>query len=108
MGLRALPSILDYQDPVDLAVIVLPSKSVPRIFEECIRNGIKGIVLITAGFKEIDDPKGAELQDSLAKLADEAHIPVIGPNTFGMINLHQNLNASSSGVLMLQDGRFHW
>jgi acyl-CoA synthetase (NDP forming) len=94
MGLRALPSILDYQDPIELAVIVLPSKSVPGIFEECIRKGIKGIVLITAGFKEIDDPGGAELQNSLARLAGEAHIPVIGPNTFGMINLHRSLNAS--------------
>ena len=105
MGIRALPSISDYQDPIDLAVIVLPSKSVPKIFEECIWKGIKGIVLITAGFKEIDDPKGAELQDSLARLANEAHIPVIGPNTFGMINLHQSLNASFTPEFsMLQEG----
>ena len=62
MGIRALPSISDYPDPIDLAVIVLPSKSVPKIFEKCVRKGIKGIVLITAEFKEIDDSKGAELQ----------------------------------------------
>jgi acyl-CoA synthetase (NDP forming) len=105
MGIGALPSILEYQGSIELAIIVLPSKSVPGVFEECISKGIKGIVLITAGFKEIDDPGGAELQNSLAKLADEAHIPVIGPNTFGMINLHQSLNASFTPEFsMLQEG----
>jgi len=105
LGIGALPSILEYQGSIDLAIIVLPSKSVPRIFEECISKGIKGIVLITAGFKEIDDPKGAELQNRLAKLVDDAHIPVIGPNTFGMINLHQSLNASFTPEFsMLQEG----
>jgi acyl-CoA synthetase (NDP forming) len=105
MGIRAVPSVLEYQGSIELAIIVLPSKSVPGIFEECIRKGIKGIVLITAGFKEIDDPKGAELQASLAGLADEFHIPVIGPNTFGMINLHHSLNASFTPEFsMLQEG----
>ncbi len=94
MGIKALPSISECQAPIEAAVIVLPSKSVIKAFEECIGKGIKGIVLITAGFKEIDDPYGAALQETLAQLADEAHIPVIGPNTFGMINLHRNLNAS--------------
>ena len=105
MGVKALPSISEYSGPIELAVVVLPSKSVIGIFQECIRKGIKGIVLITAGFKEIDDPKGAELQSSLAKLADEAHIPVIGPNTFGIINLHRSLNASFTPEFsMLQRG----
>jgi predicted CoA-binding protein len=105
MGIGALPSIMEYQGSIELAIIVLPSKSVPRVFEECISKGIKGIVLITAGFKEIEDPKGAELQGKLAKMADEAHIPVIGPNTFGMINLHQSLNASFTPEFsMLHEG----
>jgi acyl-CoA synthetase (NDP forming) len=55
---------------------------------------VKGIVLITAGFKEIDDPAGADLHEEIAGIANEAGIPVIGPNTFGMINFHADLNAS--------------
>jgi acyl-CoA synthetase (NDP forming) len=93
-GLKAVPSILDCPAPVELAIIVLPAKFVPGIFEECIKKDVKGIVLITAGFKEIDDPAGAQLQERVARLADRAGIPVIGPNTFGMINLHRHLNAS--------------
>jgi acyl-CoA synthetase (NDP forming) len=94
MGLKAYPSLAHFQGDVDLAVVVLPAGMVPGIFEQCIQKGIKGIVLITAGFREIDDPRGAELQSALARLANEAEIPVIGPNTFGMVNLPLSLNAS--------------
>lgn len=94
MGLASYPSLAKFEGPIDLAVIVLPAKLVPGIFEECINKGIKGIVLITAGFKEIDDPNGELRQKELKELANRAGIPVIGPNTFGMINLHNKLNAS--------------
>jgi acyl-CoA synthetase (NDP forming) len=94
MGITAYASIDLFPDSIDVAIIVLPAKLVPGIFEECARKGIKGIVLITAGFKEIDDPDGAKLQSRLAEMALEAGIPVIGPNTFGMVNLQKDLNAS--------------
>ena len=94
MGLRSFSSLAEYEGPVDLAIVVLPARLVPGIFEECINKDIKGIVLITAGFKEADDPQGTQLQDMLADLVNRAGIPVIGPNTFGILNLHQNLNAS--------------
>jgi acyl-CoA synthetase (NDP forming) len=94
MGIPAFPAIGDFPDAIDLAVIVLPAKLVPGIFQECSQKGVKGIVLISAGFKEIDDPQGAALQNTLAGLATEAGIPVIGPNTFGMLNLQSDLNAS--------------
>jgi acyl-CoA synthetase (NDP forming) len=94
MGLKAFPSIADYEGPIDLAIVVLPAGLVPGVFRECARKGVKGIVLITAGFKEIDDPAGADLHEEIAGIANEAGIPVIGPNTFGMINFHAELNAS--------------
>ena len=94
MGMKAFPSISEYDNQIDLAIVVLPAKLVPGVFRECAGKGIKGIVLITAGFKEIDDPAGADLHDEIAGIADEAGIPVIGPNTFGMINFHADLNAS--------------
>jgi acyl-CoA synthetase (NDP forming) len=94
MGLKAFPSIADYEGPIDLAIVVLPAGLVPGVFRECASKGIKGIVLITAGFKEIDDPAGADLHEEIAGIVNEAGIPVIGPNTFGMINFHADLNAS--------------
>ncbi|MEW6669456.1 MAG: CoA-binding protein [Thermodesulfobacteriota bacterium] len=94
MGIPAVPSVRTHEGPVDLAVVVLPSRAVPAVFEECAAKGVKGIVLITAGFKEIEDPRGAELQLRLREMADQAGMAVIGPNTFGMVNLSRDLNAS--------------
>jgi len=94
MGLKAFPSIADYEGPIDLAIVVLPAGLVPGVFRECADKGVKGIVLITAGFKEIDDTAGADLHEEIAGIANEAGMPVIGPNTFGMVNLHADLNAS--------------
>jgi acyl-CoA synthetase (NDP forming) len=94
MGLPAFSSLEAFHGEIDLAIVVLPANLVPGIFEECARKGVRGIVLISAGFREIDDAQGAALQNTLADLADKAAIPVIGPNTFGMVNLHLDLNAS--------------
>jgi acyl-CoA synthetase (NDP forming) len=57
-------------------------------------KGVTGVVLITAGFKEIEDESGAALQEEMATIANRADLKVIGPNTFGFVNLHANLNAS--------------
>ena len=94
MGIPSSPSLGEFPGSIDLAVVVVPAGVVPRIFEDCEHKAVKGIVLITAGFKEIDDPSGAQQQTALAQIARRAGISVIGPNTFGMINLHGNLNAS--------------
>ncbi|MFH1932147.1 MAG: CoA-binding protein [Pseudomonadota bacterium] len=94
MGIKVSTSISDYDDQVDLAIVVLPAKLIPGVFRECADKGVKGIVLITAGFKEIDDPAGSDLHEEIARIVNEAGIPVIGPNTFGMINFHADLNAS--------------
>jgi len=93
-GARAYPSLADVPHGVDLAVVVLPAQVVPEIIQQCAAKGVRGIVLITAGFKEIEGEQGAQLQEEITRLANEAGIPIIGPNTFGMVNLHQDLNAS--------------
>jgi len=94
MGIRAFKSMLNYDGIIDLAIIVVPASFVPHIIDECAKKGVGGIVLITAGFREIDDPQGAVLQKNLAEKAEGYGIPVIGPNTFGIVNLNCDLNAS--------------
>ncbi len=94
MGIDAVTSIKAYHGNIDLAIVVLPARMVPGIFLECAKKKVGGIVLITAGFKEIDDPAGAEIHDEIRGIAEKAGIPVIGPNTFGMISFHARLNAS--------------
>jgi acyl-CoA synthetase (NDP forming) len=75
-------------------VVVVPAGRVPEVLEQCRDKGVRGVVLITAGFKEIDDPRGARSQEELARLAREAGICVLGPNTFGLVNRHLRLNLS--------------
>src|SRR6056297_1757453 len=94
MGFPAFSSLEACPDSIDLAVIVLPAKMVLDILYQCHHSLVKGVVLITAGFKEIDDPLGAEQQEKLAEYANSVSLPVIGPNTFGMVNLNWDLNAS--------------
>jgi len=94
MGFPAFSSLEACPESIDLAVIVLPAKMVLDILYQCHQSLVKGVVLITAGFKEIDDPLGAEQQEKLAEYANSVSLPVIGPNTFGMVNLNWDLNAS--------------
>ena len=94
MGIKTYPSLLQVPESVDLSIIVLPAESVRKTFQECKANGVKGVVLITAGFKEIEDKKGETLQREITELANQYGMKVIGPNTFGVVNLHLPLNAS--------------
>lgn len=100
LGLQAYPSLKDVPGKVDLAVIVLPNSLIPEVLLDCANKGVRGVVIISAGFKEIDDRKaGIELEGRIAHLANEAGIKIIGPNTFGMINTHANLDASFTPYL---------
>jgi len=94
MGIKTYPSLHQIPESVDLSIIVLPAEQVPKTVVECGEKGAKGIVLITAGFREIEDQRGEVLQSEVAKLANQFGIKIIGPNTFGIVNLHLPINAS--------------
>jgi len=94
LGIKTYPSLLHVPEEVDLSIIVLPADQVPKTIKECKEKGIHGIVLITAGFKEIEDKRGEVLQREIADLANQFRIKIIGPNTFGVVNRHLPLNAS--------------
>jgi acetyl-CoA synthetase (ADP-forming) len=94
MGFKAYPSIKAAPGEIDLAIIAVRSSLVPALLIECAEKAVRGVVLITAGFKESEDKAGAELQAEVATIANQANIKIIGPNTFGFVNLHANLNAS--------------
>lgn len=100
-GFKAFPSIKLIPGQVDLAIIAVRTALVSQVLNECAEKGVKGVVLITAGFKETEDESGSELQEDIATIANRANIKVIGPNTFGFVNLHANLNASFTPELSL-------
>jgi len=103
LGIKTYPSLFQVRDTIDLSIIVLPSEQVPSIIKECQEKGVRGIVLITAGFKEIEDKRGETLQREITELAYRSGIKIIGPNTFGIVNLHLPLNASFTPEFSLVD-----
>ncbi len=93
LGLKAYPSLADVPDPVELAVIVTPAPSVPGVMAECVEAGVRGAIVISAGFKEIG-PEGEELERQVLEQARRGRIRVIGPNCLGVMNPINGLNAT--------------
>lgn len=93
LGIKAYPTIKDVPDKVDLAVIVTPSGSIPGIIDECVEAGVKGAIVISAGFKEIG-PEGVELERQLLENAKKGKMRIIGPNCLGVMNPISGLNAT--------------
>ncbi|MFZ0183540.1 MAG: CoA-binding protein, partial [Nitrosotalea sp.] len=83
---KAYKSVLDVKEDIDLAVIVTKNDIVPTVLEECGKKGIKGAIVVTAGFKEVNE-EGAKLEKRLAEIAKQYNIRIIGPNCLGVMNL---------------------
>ena len=94
---KAYPSFSELPEPADLAIIILPPKAALAAVEEAASKGIKGIVIVSAGFREVGE-EGRQLEDQIAARCREARIPLVGPNCLGVINPHASvrLNASFS------------
>ena len=83
---KAYKSVLDVPDEVDLAVIITKNTVVPIVLEECGKKKIQGAIVITAGFKEVDE-EGKKLEQQLKDISKKYNIRVIGPNCLGVMNL---------------------
>jgi acetyltransferase len=98
LGVQAYASVSMVSDPIDLAVIATPSKTVAKIAEECGLNGVKALVIISAGFKELGEP-GIALEQELLKIAKKYSMRIVGPNCLGVMNPHIHMNATfASGI----------
>jgi len=93
LGTPAFPKIGDVPGPVDLAVICTPATTVPGVIEECIEAGVKGAIIISAGFKEIG-AQGAALEQQILERARRAKMRIIGPNCLGAMVPRVGLNAT--------------
>ena len=93
LGVKAYPSVSAIGEPVDLAVIVTPPKSVPALVEECGRAGVRGIIIISAGFKEVG-AEGVELERQVLEAARRHGIRIVGPNCLGVMNPVGGMNAT--------------
>jgi acyl-CoA synthetase (NDP forming) len=92
LGLKVYKSVGEIPEIPDLAVIVIPPPGVPAVLKECADKGIKAVVIITAGFAEVDR-QGEKLQQEMVDIAQRAGVRFIGPNTDGIVNPHHKLYA---------------
>ncbi|MFX0027527.1 MAG: acetate--CoA ligase family protein [Candidatus Hermodarchaeota archaeon] len=86
MGFKAYRTIADVPEIPDLVVIVLPANFVPQIFRECGEKGVKRIVLISGGFRELIGDRKNTLTEEINAIAKEYGIRFIGPNCLGVFN----------------------
>ncbi|MBY9013411.1 MAG: CoA-binding protein, partial [Candidatus Lokiarchaeota archaeon] len=89
LGNKAYKSVLDVPEEIDIAIFVIPGKFVNAIAEECGKKGIKGLVVITAGFKEIGG-EGIKRELELINIAKKYGMRIIGPNCLGFIGINYN------------------
>lgn len=90
-GIKAYPTILDIPDEIDLAVLAVHAPMIPKAMEECVKKGIKGAVILTAGFAETGE-EGKRLEDEVVRMAHKAGFRFVGPNSNGIWSSRAKLN----------------
>lgn len=93
MGIKTYSHLRKIQKPVDLAIIVTPAESVPGVIAECGEAGVRGAIIISAGFKETGQ-KGEKLERKIFEEAQKSGIRILGPNCLGVMRPVKGLNAT--------------
>lgn len=91
-GLPAYPAVTEIPGPVDLAVIATPAHTVPQVARDCAGHGVRGLVVVTAGFAEAGRTAA---EDELLRICREGGMRLVGPNCLGVVSTEARLNASS-------------
>src|SRR5581483_5014935 len=101
---KAIGGVLAYPDPAslpivpDLAVIATPPQTVPGLVADLGRRGVKGAVIITAGFRELGSAEGRALEQAVLDAAKPHLMRIVGPNCLGVLSTPTGLNASFAHV----------
>jgi acetyl coenzyme A synthetase (ADP forming)-like protein len=94
-SVRAYPTITDIPDEVDLAIIILPPKPALNAVKDAISKGIKGVVIVSAGFREVGS-EGRKIEDQIVAMCRKAKVRVVGPNCLGVINPLKGIRLNAS------------
>ena len=85
-GLRVYPSVQDIPVDIDLACVLVPAPVVPDVLSACIEKGVKAVIVMSAGFAETG-AEGRQRQETIARMARDAGIRMMGPNCIGVVNV---------------------
>src|SRR5690242_1727330 len=102
-GVRSFSSVLDLPETVDMAVVAVPAAVVPTVTEDCGKKGVRGLIVVSAGFKEVGQD-GVALERQVNSLAQKYSMRMVGPNCLGAINTDPavRLNASFASQMPLE------
>ncbi|MCC5632798.1 bifunctional acetate--CoA ligase family protein/GNAT family N-acetyltransferase [Nostoc sphaeroides CHAB 2801] len=100
LGIKAYPNIAAVPEPVDLVIIATPALTVPSVIGECVDAGVKGAIVLSAGFKEIGTV-GTELEQQVLQQVRRGKMRLIGPNCLGVMNPHTGLNATFANSMSM-------
>ncbi|MHA1489856.1 MAG: acetate--CoA ligase family protein [Promethearchaeota archaeon] len=89
LGYKAYKNVLDVPNQIEVAIFAIPSKFVASIAEECGKKSVKGLIVISAGFREVGG-KGVEREEELIRIAKKYNMRILGPNCLGFIGIHYN------------------
>jgi 4-hydroxybutyryl-CoA synthetase (ADP-forming) len=89
LGVKAHKSVINVEEDIDLAVVATPNRIVPAVMEEIGKKKIKGAIIVTAGFKEVDE-EGAKLEKQIGAIAKSYGTRIIGPNCLGIMSLSES------------------
>jgi acetyltransferase len=98
LGIKAYPTIARVPEPVDLAIIATPAATVPEVMQECVDAGVKGAIILSAGFKE-SGATGAALEQQILEQARRGKMRIIGPNCLGVMRPRTGLNATFASAM---------
>jgi acetyltransferase len=98
MGHKFYKSLDEYGGPIDLSVIAVPTRAVKDAVTDSVRAGAKAVIVITAGFKEVDE-EGARLERELVAICRSHGARLMGPNCLGLINTHHKMDASFANYM---------
>ncbi len=98
LGIKAYPTIFDVPELVDLAVIATPAPTVPNIINQCVDAGVKGAIILSAGFKEAG-AEGVALEQQILEQAHRGKMRIIGPNCLGVMSPRTGLNATFASTM---------
>jgi acetate---CoA ligase (ADP-forming) len=93
LDVKCYPDLSKYPGAIDMSVITVPTEHVKNAVISSIQAGAGAIVIITAGFKEVDKA-GAALENEIVELCRKSNVRVLGPNVLGIINTYHSMNAS--------------
>ncbi len=97
-GLPAYPDVRSLPQAVDLAIIATPPATLPGVLEDCGARGVRGAVIVSAGFRE-GGGEGAALERSMLQVARRHGLRLLGPNSFGVLRTDTRLNAACGAAL---------